>query len=135
MNVPQWHTIQGSEDDWFDVADCGDDGNFSVWMNGAKPPRYGWLRSETVGVLGGWVLLLLAGCGFLWSSGQRHLPLAGICGILMFVGAIVASSVPDGTTIQDTVRYKEGLFREAFKDKGWSRGEMEREFFAIAGSI
>ena len=86
--TPRWHTVYG--DDWFDVADYSDNGNFSVWMNGAKLPRYGWLRSEVVGVLGGWALLLLAGYGFLWNSRQRHLPLAIIYGIIMFVGAVVS---------------------------------------------
>jgi len=127
MHIPEWHTTYG--DDWFDVIDHSDDGNFSVWMNGAKPPRYGWLRSEVVGAVIGWVVLLAGGYGFLWSGGQRHLTLMGICGIIMFVSAVLASgSVPDGTTIQDTVGYLEGLHRHAWADQGWSRERMRAEF-------
>lgn len=136
MRVPRWRTVQGTGDDWFDAADYSDAGGFSIWMNGAKPPRYGWLRSEVAGVIGGWAILLVAGRGFLWSSGQRHLLLMGVCGILMFIGAALASeSVPDGTTIQDTVGYLEGLHRHAWADQGWSKERMEAEFLrALAAS-
>jgi len=97
--------------------------------------RYGWLKSEVVGVVCGWVLLLAAGWGFLWCCGRSWLLAAG-CGLLMFIGAALASSsVPDGTTMRDSVAYLEGLHRHAWADQYWSEGRMEAEFLRALRTV
>jgi len=90
--------------------------------------RYGWYKHEVIIVLVGWLLLLAASWGFLWCCGQHQLLLMGCCGVLMFIGVVLASSIPDGTTMRDSIAYLEGLHRHAWADMGWSEIRMEEEF-------
>ena len=129
IEVPEWQTVYGGPDDWFEVADVADDGSSSsTWLKGQHPSRTGWLRSEVYGVIGGWVVMFLAGYATLWAFTTDHLALGLLCAFVMFVAACIASEgVPDATTSKDTVRLAEAYFRHAFADQGWDRAKMNYE--------
>jgi len=97
--------------------------------------RYGWLRSEIASAVCGLALLLATSYGFLWSLGRSWF-LTAVCGVLMFVGAAVAStSVPDGTTMRDSISYLEGLHRHVWADQNWSDVRMEDEFLRALRTV
>jgi len=112
------------------VVDFDYDGNPCSWhMRETDRRRYGWIRSEVVGTIIGWVVMLVAGYGTLWAILTEHYVLAAALGVATFISACIASSsVPDGTTIRDSVGYLEGLHRHAYADQGWDSRRMEAEF-------
>ena len=112
------------------VVDFDYEGNLCSWhFRETDRRRYGWIRSEVVGVVLGWVVMLAAGYGTLWAGLTERYILAAALAVVMFVAACVASSsVPDGTTIRDSVGYLEGLHKHAYDDQGWDAARMEAEF-------